>query len=196
VSIATRKRISEAMRRMGHRPPAGELWKSSQDRLVCTLPPAGPDARCEPCITGEASWASPSQTSARGGADGESSLRFKLRFGPYAMPRPKIGQRVDCEYAGTIRVVAISDATVQWRKIAAARRGKPRPRWIIEAMAKARRGSKHTKATRAKMQAAHKRLGTRPVAECTLDRERRSARQDQTTGGSRQALGPHAVVGR
>ncbi|HEX5106402.1 MAG TPA: hypothetical protein VFV87_21430 [Pirellulaceae bacterium] len=37
-----------------------------------------------------------------------------LRFGPYRMPRCKIGGKLDCEYAGTLRVVAISDAPVQW----------------------------------------------------------------------------------
>ena len=42
------------------------------------------------------------------------AARFKFRFGPYRMPKVKLGQRVECEYAGTIRVVAISDAPVQW----------------------------------------------------------------------------------
>ena len=42
------------------------------------------------------------------------AARIKLRFGPYRMPRVKPGQRADCEHAGTIRVVAISDAPVQW----------------------------------------------------------------------------------
>jgi transposase-like protein len=37
-----------------------------------------------------------------------------LRFGPYHLPRVKIGQRVECEYAGTVRIVAISDAPQQW----------------------------------------------------------------------------------
>jgi len=48
------------------------------------------------------------------------------------------------------------------RKIAKARRGKPRPRWIIERMAKARTGMRHTKAARAKMSSAHQARGTRP----------------------------------
>jgi transposase-like protein len=47
-------------------------------------------------------------------------------------------------------------------KIAAAKLGKPRPRWIIEAMAKARTGMKHSAASRAKMSATHKARGTRP----------------------------------
>ena len=42
------------------------------------------------------------------------AARFKLRFGPYRMPRLKPGRRGECEYAGTVRVVAISDAPVQW----------------------------------------------------------------------------------
>ena len=39
---------------------------------------------------------------------------MRLRFGPYPMPRCKIGGRLDCEYAGTLRIVAISDAPQQW----------------------------------------------------------------------------------
>lgn len=156
-----------------------------------------------------------------------------LRFGPYAMPRFKIGQHVECVARGEVRIVGVSDAPVQWplgslqggkspvlfgslvravrteaacdvmeawgvgsgmvgkwrkalrvritegqhlrqsegikasdparaRKIAAAKRGKPRPQWIIEAMAKARTGMKLTKATRAKMRTTHKARGTRP----------------------------------
>jgi len=151
------------------------------------------------------------------------------------MPRCKIGGKLDCKYAGTIRIVAISDAPQQWplgvvwghripvlcgsliravkresasdvaeawgvgrwlvskwrkalgvkgtegdrlrlsaavkasdparaRKIAKARRGVPRPRWIIEAMAKARTGMKHSAETRAKMSETHKRIGTWPPA--------------------------------
>jgi hypothetical protein len=37
-----------------------------------------------------------------------------LRFGPYRMPRYKIGGKLDCRYAGTIRIVAIGDAPQQW----------------------------------------------------------------------------------
>jgi hypothetical protein len=37
-----------------------------------------------------------------------------LRFGPYRQPRYKIGDKLDCDYAGTLRIVAISDAPVQW----------------------------------------------------------------------------------
>jgi len=39
-SAVTRKNMSEMMKRLGRRPPVGELWKPSQDRLVRTLPPA------------------------------------------------------------------------------------------------------------------------------------------------------------
>jgi hypothetical protein len=184
-----------------------------------------------------------------------------LRFGPYRMPRFKIGQRVECQARGEVRVVGISDAPTQWplgalrggkspvlygslvravkheaacdimeawgvghvtialwrkalgvgrstagsrqrakafhatpagkrarkpmlakasdpirrEKIADARRGKKRPRWIIEKMAKARRGTKHSAATRAKMSAAHKTRGTRPPAAA----EAWSAREDR-----------------
>lgn len=37
-----------------------------------------------------------------------------LKFGPYRLPRCKIGGKLDCEYAGTLRIVAISDAPQQW----------------------------------------------------------------------------------
>ncbi len=47
-------------------------------------------------------------------------------------------------------------------KIAASKRGKPRPRHVIDAMANARSGSVHSAETRARMSAAHKALGTAP----------------------------------
>lgn len=45
-------------------------------------------------------------------------------------------------------------------KIAAARRGKPRPPHVLEAMHAARRGSRHSKETREQMRQAHRRRGT------------------------------------
>ena len=161
------------------------------------------------------------------------AARFKLRFGPYRMPRLKPGQRAECEYGGTVRVAAISDAPVQWplgvvrghripvlcgdlvravkteaacdvaaawgvshglvakwrktlrvrrtigghqrlsesiratdparaRKIAKAKRGKPRPRHVIEAMRRTHVGRPLPASTRAKMSAAHRKRGTRP----------------------------------
>jgi hypothetical protein len=47
-------------------------------------------------------------------------------------------------------------------KIAAARRGKPRPWRVMEPAHEARRGTHHTAETRWKMSEAHKRRGTRP----------------------------------
>jgi hypothetical protein len=47
-------------------------------------------------------------------------------------------------------------------KIAAARRGRPRPPHVVEAMRKGRLGTPHSAEARAKMSAAHKRRGTRP----------------------------------
>ena len=47
-------------------------------------------------------------------------------------------------------------------KIATAKRGKPRPRRVMEKLIAARTGSKHTPEAKAKMSAAHKRRGTRP----------------------------------
>jgi hypothetical protein len=49
-------------------------------------------------------------------------------------------------------------------KIAAARRGKPRPPQVIEAMRKANLGKRHSAESRQKMSVAHKRRGTRPPA--------------------------------
>jgi len=37
-----------------------------------------------------------------------------LCFGPYRLPRFKIGSHLDCRHAGKLRVVAISDAPQQW----------------------------------------------------------------------------------
>jgi hypothetical protein len=47
-------------------------------------------------------------------------------------------------------------------KIAAARRGKPRPRHVIEAMRAANLGRPLSEETRRKMSEAHRRRGTRP----------------------------------
>jgi len=47
-------------------------------------------------------------------------------------------------------------------KIAAAKRGKPRPRHVIEAMRKGRTGLKHTAEARQKMSEANRRRGARP----------------------------------
>ena len=51
---------------------------------------------------------------------------------------------------------------IRREKIAAARRGKPRPKHVIEALRKANVGKHPSKSTRQKMSAAHKRRGTRP----------------------------------
>src|SRR5947209_601829 len=51
---------------------------------------------------------------------------------------------------------------VRRAKIAAANRGKPRPRHVIEAMAAGRRGKPHTEEARRKMSEAQRRRGTRP----------------------------------
>jgi hypothetical protein len=49
-------------------------------------------------------------------------------------------------------------------KIAAARRGKPRPTGMMEALAEANRGKTLSEETRRKMSEAHRRRGTRPPA--------------------------------
>ena len=49
-------------------------------------------------------------------------------------------------------------------KIAAAKRGQPRPRHVIEAMREANRGRPASAETRARMSAAHQARGTRPPA--------------------------------
>lgn len=47
-------------------------------------------------------------------------------------------------------------------KIAAAKKGKKRPRHVIEAMRRARQGTRHTEAARRKMSEAQRRRGARP----------------------------------
>jgi hypothetical protein len=51
---------------------------------------------------------------------------------------------------------------VRRAKIAAARRGKPRPAHVVAAMRQRQLGKRPSKATRAKMSEAHRRRGTRP----------------------------------
>ncbi|MDB5306556.1 MAG: hypothetical protein JWO38_758 [Gemmataceae bacterium] len=48
------------------------------------------------------------------------------------------------------------------RKIAEAKRGKPRPEHVIEAMREGRTGKPHSEETRREMSEAHKKRGTRP----------------------------------
>jgi hypothetical protein len=40
--------------------------------------------------------------------------RFQLLFGPYQMPRCKIGSRHKCKLRGKVRVEGISDAPIRW----------------------------------------------------------------------------------
>jgi NUMOD3 motif len=56
-----------------------------------------------------------------------------------------------------------TDATRR-EKIATAKRGKPRPAGIMEALAEANRGRSLREETRQKMSEAHRRRGTRPPA--------------------------------
>lgn len=51
---------------------------------------------------------------------------------------------------------------VRREKIAAAKRGKPRPAAVVEKLRRAKLGTKHTAETRRKMSEAHRRRGTRP----------------------------------
>jgi hypothetical protein len=64
--------------------------------------------------------------------------------------------------AGREKGQAKNSDTARRAKIAAAKRGKPRPPHVIEAMRKGRLGTPHSAEARAKMSAAHKRRGTRP----------------------------------
>jgi hypothetical protein len=69
-------------------------------------------------------------------------------------------------WAEVTRQKAVAKARDPGRRanLAAARRGKPRPRHVVEAMAAGRRGKPHDAATRRKMSEAHRLLGTRPPA--------------------------------
>ncbi len=40
--------------------------------------------------------------------------RFKLLFGPYPMPRCRVGLWLRCAASGMLKVVAISDAPIMW----------------------------------------------------------------------------------
>jgi hypothetical protein len=53
-----------------------------------------------------------------------------------------------------------ADDPERCRKIAEARRGKPRPQHVLEAMHSARRGLSHTEGTRRRMSETHRRRGT------------------------------------
>jgi hypothetical protein len=64
--------------------------------------------------------------------------------------------------AGRKKAVAKATDPERCRKIAAARRGKPRPKHVIEAMRAGRTGKPHPEEVRARMSEAHKRRGTRP----------------------------------
>jgi hypothetical protein len=191
----------------------------------------------------------------------------RLRFGPYVMPRFRLGQSAECEYAGTLRVVAISDAPQQWplgvvkghripvlcgelvravrsesagdvaaawgvgsglvskwrkalrvmrtkgehlrrsenikasdparaRKIAKAKRGKPRPRHVVEALRKSHLGKPLSKALKATLSAAHKARGTRPpwlkpawsAREDRIVRTKRPAKAAELTGRTLRAV--------
>jgi hypothetical protein len=67
------------------------------------------------------------------------------------------------EYASNEREPTLRSAE-RAAKIAAAKRGKPRPAHVIEAMREANIGRKASKVAREKMSEAHKRRGTRPPA--------------------------------
>jgi len=69
---------------------------------------------------------------------------------------------------------------VRRAKIAAAKLGKPRPPEVIEALRRANLGKKLSAATRAKMSATHKRLGTWPPA---AKRRAKFRQQLRSTGG-------------
>ena len=40
--------------------------------------------------------------------------RFKLRSGPYAMPRCRVGRWLKCAIRGKVKVVGISDSPISW----------------------------------------------------------------------------------
>ncbi len=64
--------------------------------------------------------------------------------------------------AGRMKAVAKARDPERRAKIAAARRGKPRPRHVIEAVIRAHRGKPLPEETKRKIGEAHRRRGTRP----------------------------------
>jgi hypothetical protein len=85
---------------------------------------------------------------------------------------------------------------VRRAKIAAAKRGKPRPAHVVEAVAEAHRGTHPSAEARRKMSAAHRRRGTRPpsagvpwtAAEDELVRTRRPKDVARVTGRTLTAV--------
>src|SRR5262245_4674218 len=114
--------------------------------------------------------------------------RFRLLFGPYRTPVFHCGDVVHCERRGEVIITGLSSGPIAWpigkrrqkgraralilsadlaeavrrAKIAAAKRGKPRPPHVGQAVAAAHRGTHHTPETRRRMSETHKRRGTRP----------------------------------
>src|SRR4051812_6825409 len=40
--------------------------------------------------------------------------RFKLLYGPYRMPKCKVGKSLRCRIRGEVKVIGITDALIQW----------------------------------------------------------------------------------
>jgi hypothetical protein len=84
-------------------------------------------------------------------------------------------------------------------KIAAAKRGKPRPQHVIEAVRQAHLGTHHSEETRRRMSEAHKRRGTRPPAAgrpWTPEEDALLGTMPDSEVAQRTSRTPGAVAGR
>jgi hypothetical protein len=99
------------------------------------------------------------------GVDGQavSKWRKALGIGPITEGTSRLYREYTKEpWAVEARAKAHAKAhdPERCRKIAEAKRGRPRPRHVIEAMRQARLGMRHTEESRRKMSEAHRRRGT------------------------------------
>jgi hypothetical protein len=141
--------------------------------------------------------------------------RIKLLFGPYRMPVCKVGRKLRCRIrarqTGTVdlqrrgmpdhiddaarqKAIAATQRPERNAKIAAARRGKPRPRHVIEAVIKANTGRKLSAEHRRQMSEAHKRNGRRPGMSLTADEEALLGTMTDADPAERMGRTPSAVA--
>lgn len=101
------------------------------------------------------------------GVAGQTVTKWRKALGVPANNRGTLRRRVEAgkrNKKGLLAMYAKARDPVRRAKIAAARRGKPRPRSVIDALRRANLGRKLSAEHRAKMSESHKRRGTMPPA--------------------------------
>jgi hypothetical protein len=97
------------------------------------------------------------------GVIGQTVTKWRRALGVPPNNRGTLRRRVEAgkrNRNGLLAMHAKARDPVRRAKIAAAKRGKPRPRRVIDALRRANLGRKLSAEQRAKMSAAHKRRGT------------------------------------